>query len=187
MLFLLSLCFVCIARTYHIKSEQRNERTMFDCNYVYVLSQWTGERERDRENRRERTREKEKKEKSHLNNERAMQLLLAQLQLSFFLSFSLQIEHEQMTKFDMLAICSRILLLLLVSINGIRSDDPVETVAVNAGEPATFICDLPEKYSNKRVSSQVIYLRLRRLPSSPSRCTINKHNKPDYVAISLGK
>lgn len=61
-------------------------------------------------------------------------------------------------------------------------DDYSENISVNAGETATFICDLPEKYSNKRVSSQAIdhvlfFLHL----------IINKHNKHDYVVISLGK
>ena len=51
---------------------------MFDCNYVYVLSQWTGEtaREKGEQKRREREGKREEKEKSHLNNERTMQLLL---------------------------------------------------------------------------------------------------------------
>ncbi|CAF1186067.1 unnamed protein product, partial [Adineta ricciae] len=30
------------------------------------------------------------------------------------------------------------------------SDDSSETVSVNTGETATFICDLPERYSNRR-------------------------------------
>lgn len=101
----------------------------------------------------------------------------------FFHSFSSQIEHEQMTtRLNMLTICSSIIF-LFISIQHIRSDDPIETISVNAGEIATFICDLPEKFSNKRVSSHVIYLRL----CLPAYCTINKHNKPDYVGVSLGK
>lgn len=72
-----------------------------------------------------------------------------------------------------------LLLLLLASIcssNGNTSDDYLEHISVNAGEPATLICDLPEKYSNKRVSSQLIDHRRR----------ANEHHQADY-GISPGK
>ena len=36
------------------------------------------------------------------------------------------------------------------------ADENLEHLSVNTGERVTFICDLPEKYSNKRVSSQAI-------------------------------
>jgi Na+/melibiose symporter-like transporter len=46
---------------------------------------------------------------------------------------------------------------LLFSSSFILSDDYLENISVNTGETATFICDLPEKYSNKQVRSHVIY------------------------------
>jgi hypothetical protein len=46
---------------------------------------------------------------------------------------------------------------LLFSSSFILSDDYLENLSVNTGETATFICDLPEKYSNKQVRSHVIY------------------------------
>ncbi len=46
---------------------------------------------------------------------------------------------------------------LLLSSTIILSDDYLENLSVNTGETATFICDLPEKYSNKHVSSHAIY------------------------------
>jgi hypothetical protein len=46
---------------------------------------------------------------------------------------------------------------LLLSSSIILSDDYLENLSVNTGETATFICDLPEKYSNKQVSSHAIY------------------------------
>ncbi len=45
---------------------------------------------------------------------------------------------------------------LLLSSSIILSDDYLENLSVNTGETATFICDLPEKYSNKQVSTQPI-------------------------------
>ena len=42
---------------------------------------------------------------------------------------------------------------LFLSSSIILSDDYLENLAVNTGETATFTCDLPEKYSNKQVSS----------------------------------
>ncbi|CAF1248503.1 unnamed protein product [Rotaria sordida] len=39
---------------------------------------------------------------------------------------------------------------LLLSSTIILSDDYLENLSVNTGETATFICDLPEKYSNKK-------------------------------------
>jgi hypothetical protein len=38
-------------------------------------------------------------------------------------------------------------------IAGSRTDDYLEQISVNAGETASFICDLPEKYANQRVGS----------------------------------
>jgi hypothetical protein len=46
---------------------------------------------------------------------------------------------------------------LLLSSSIILSDDYLENLSVNTGEAATFICDLPEKYSNKQVSAHAIY------------------------------
>jgi hypothetical protein len=46
---------------------------------------------------------------------------------------------------------------LLLSSSIILSDDYSENLSVNTGESVTFICDLPEKYSNKQVSSHAIY------------------------------
>jgi len=46
---------------------------------------------------------------------------------------------------------------LLLSSLIILSDDSLENLAINTGETATFTCDLPEKYSNKHVSSHAIY------------------------------
>ncbi|CAF1568369.1 unnamed protein product, partial [Adineta steineri] len=43
-----------------------------------------------------------------------------------------------------------IILNLLLSSSVILSDDYLENLSVNTGETATFICDLPEKYSNKQ-------------------------------------
>jgi len=34
----------------------------------------------------------------------------------------------------------------------IQADDNVDNLSVNTGETTKFICDLPEKYSNKQVS-----------------------------------
>jgi hypothetical protein len=48
---------------------------------------------------------------------------------------------------------------LLLSSSIILSDDYLENLSVNTGETATFICDLPEKYSNKQVNSPTIYHR----------------------------
>jgi len=48
---------------------------------------------------------------------------------------------------------------LLLSSSIILSDDYLENLSVNTGESVTFICDLPEKYSNKQVSSHAIYHR----------------------------
>ena len=42
---------------------------------------------------------------------------------------------------------------LLLCSSLILTDDYLENLSVNTGETATFICDLPEKYSNKKVSS----------------------------------
>ena len=47
--------------------------------------------------------------------------------------------------------CNLFLFLLFPSI--VLSDDNLENISVNTGETATFICDLPERYSNKAVSS----------------------------------
>ena len=73
--------------------------------------------------------------------------------------------------------------IFLISSSQVISDDYLENVSVNTGETATLICDLPERYSNKRVSSHAIY-HLLLFFSSPA---INKHNKHDYVVFSLGK
>jgi hypothetical protein len=47
---------------------------------------------------------------------------------------------------------------LLLSSSIILSDDYLENLSVNTGETATFICDLPEKYSSKQVSSHVSFI-----------------------------
>jgi len=44
------------------------------------------------------------------------------------------------------------LLLLLFSSSILSFDDYLENLSINTGETATFICDLPERYSNKPVS-----------------------------------
>jgi hypothetical protein len=75
---------------------------------------------------------------------------------------------------------------LLLSSTIILSDDYLENLSVNTGETATFICDLPEKYSNKHVSSHAIYHLF--FFSLSIKKKENKHNKHDYVVISpLGK
>ncbi|UJR20611.1 hypothetical protein I4U23_023736 [Adineta vaga] len=43
-----------------------------------------------------------------------------------------------------------ILILLLFSLSIDSTDDYLENISVNTGETATFICDLPERYSNRR-------------------------------------
>ncbi len=52
--------------------------------------------------------------------------------------------------------------LLLFSSSILSFDDYSENLSINTGETATFICDLPERYSNKPVSfhlsSQKIWL-----------------------------
>lgn len=45
-----------------------------------------------------------------------------------------------------------IFILLLTSSSIISYDDYLENLSVNTGETAIFICDLPERYSNKPVS-----------------------------------
>lgn len=54
-----------------------------------------------------------------------------------------------------LRIIISILLLLLSTISS--SDDYLGNISINTGEKATFICDLPERYSNKPVSFHAIY------------------------------
>lgn len=58
---------------------------------------------------------------------------------------------------SILIISFNFLFLFLLFPSIILSDDNLENISVNTGETATFICDLPEKYSNKQVSSQAIY------------------------------
>ncbi len=50
-----------------------------------------------------------------------------------------------------------ILIFLLFPLSIRSSDDYSENISVNTGETATFICDLPERYSNKPVRFIVIY------------------------------
>ena len=50
-----------------------------------------------------------------------------------------------------------ILFLQLFPLSIQLSDDYTEHISVNTGETATFICDLPERYSNKPVRFIVIY------------------------------
>ncbi len=56
-----------------------------------------------------------------------------------------------------LSISIFILLLLLSSSTILTFDDYSENLSINTGETATFICDLPERYSNKPVSFYAIY------------------------------
>jgi hypothetical protein len=47
----------------------------------------------------------------------------------------------------------RISFLLLLFPSSISSlDESIENISINTGETATFICDLPERYSNQAVS-----------------------------------
>jgi hypothetical protein len=49
------------------------------------------------------------------------------------------------------------LLLLLFSSSILSFDDYLENLSINTGETATFICDLPERYSNKPVSFRFFF------------------------------
>jgi hypothetical protein len=42
--------------------------------------------------------------------------------------------------------------LLLFPSSILSFDDYLENISINTGETATFICDLPERFSNKQVS-----------------------------------
>lgn len=77
------------------------------------------------------------------------------------------------------------LTLFFSSLLFVIADENLEHLAVNTGERVTLICDLPEKYSNKRVSSQAIDHSSLLFDNQ----AVNKDNKHDYVrfSFSLGK
>ena len=92
-------------------------------------------------------------------------MLLALVQLSLltlfdiaFLFLFIRFGNEKTTKLinsiipRMISIGS-LCFILFISLSSIVADENLEHLSVNTGERVTFICDLPEKYSNQRVSS----------------------------------
>ena len=82
-----------------------------------------------------------------------------------------------------MGLCLIVVALLCVSASIESFDDSLEHVSVNTGETATFICDLPERFSNKQVGILVLVHHLSLALDGTRRiCTI----ETDYVFPHLG-